>query len=49
MLQVTKQLFEPLLMQLIHWFTKNNKAESEESMALLDSIYVSYWWAAKYA
>lgn len=27
-------------MQLIHWFTKNNKAESEESMALLDAIYV---------
>ncbi|XP_061175418.1 DNA-dependent protein kinase catalytic subunit-like [Saccostrea echinata] len=36
---VTKQLYEPLLMQLIHWFTKNNKAESEESMALLDAIY----------
>ncbi|XP_056017774.1 DNA-dependent protein kinase catalytic subunit-like isoform X2 [Ostrea edulis] len=36
---VTKQLFEPLLMQLIHWFTKNNTTENEESMSLLDAIY----------
>ncbi|XP_076075287.1 DNA-dependent protein kinase catalytic subunit-like [Mytilus galloprovincialis] len=37
--QVAKQLFEPLIMQIIHWFTNNKKAESEETMTLLDSIY----------
>lgn len=28
-------------MQIIHWFTNNKKAESEETMTLLDAIYVS--------
>ncbi len=35
---VTKQLFEPLLFQIIHWFTKNVSFESVETMALLDAI-----------
>ncbi|CAL1543153.1 unnamed protein product [Lymnaea stagnalis] len=37
--QVCKDLFEPLMMQLIHWFTNNKMAESPETMALLDCIF----------
>ncbi|KAI0227633.1 DNA-dependent protein kinase catalytic subunit [Lamellibrachia satsuma] len=36
--QVAKQLFEPLMMQLIHWFTGSRKFESEDTMALLDTL-----------
>ncbi|XP_069369172.1 DNA-dependent protein kinase catalytic subunit isoform X2 [Paralichthys olivaceus] len=36
--QVTRQLFEPLVMQLIHWFTNNKKFESEDTVAVLDAI-----------
>ncbi|XP_069123844.1 DNA-dependent protein kinase catalytic subunit-like [Argopecten irradians] len=36
---VAKQLFEPLTMQIIHWFTGSKKAESEETMSLLDAIF----------
>ncbi|XP_071796803.1 DNA-dependent protein kinase catalytic subunit-like [Asterias amurensis] len=36
--QVSKQLFEPLVMQLIHWFTGNKTFESEETIALLKAL-----------
>ncbi|KAI9542854.1 hypothetical protein NQZ68_016158 [Dissostichus eleginoides] len=36
--QVTRQLFEPLVMQLIHWFTNNKKFESKDTVAVLDAI-----------
>ncbi|XP_051572291.1 DNA-dependent protein kinase catalytic subunit-like isoform X3 [Myxocyprinus asiaticus] len=36
--QVTRQLFEPLVMQLIHWFTNNRKFESQDTVALLEAI-----------
>ncbi|KAJ3611495.1 hypothetical protein NHX12_021510 [Muraenolepis orangiensis] len=36
--QVTRQLFEPLVMQLIHWFTNNNKFESQDTVAVLEAI-----------
>jgi DNA-dependent protein kinase catalytic subunit len=36
--QITRQLFEPLVFQLIHWFTKNLTQENEDTMALLDAI-----------
>ncbi|KAG2383045.1 hypothetical protein C9374_005012 [Naegleria lovaniensis] len=36
--QVTKQLFEPLMFQLVHWLTQNMQYENKETMALLDSI-----------
>ncbi|KAK2178223.1 hypothetical protein NP493_553g02004 [Ridgeia piscesae] len=36
--QVAKQLFEPLMMQLIHWFTGNHKFESDDTVALLDTL-----------
>ncbi|XP_026183019.1 DNA-dependent protein kinase catalytic subunit isoform X2 [Mastacembelus armatus] len=36
--QVTRQLFEPLVMQLIHWFTNNKKFESQDTVALLEAI-----------
>ncbi|TRY56699.1 hypothetical protein DNTS_012969 [Danionella cerebrum] len=36
--QVTRQLFEPLVMQLIHWFTNNRKFESQDTVAVLDAI-----------
>ncbi|XP_062044500.1 DNA-dependent protein kinase catalytic subunit isoform X2 [Lepus europaeus] len=36
--QVTRQLYEPLVMQLIHWFTNNKKFESQDTVALLDTI-----------
>ena len=39
--QVAKQLFEPLTMQLIHWFTSSKQSGNEERDALLDSVYVS--------
>jgi hypothetical protein len=35
---VTRQLFEPLVFQLIHWFTGNTKMESKDTMTLLDAI-----------
>ncbi|XP_070581112.1 DNA-dependent protein kinase catalytic subunit-like [Ptychodera flava] len=36
--QVSRQLFEPLVMQMIHWFTNNKKFESPETIAMLDAI-----------
>eukprot|EP00058_Branchiostoma_floridae_P019566 XP_002605056.1 hypothetical protein BRAFLDRAFT_85202 [Branchiostoma floridae] len=36
--QVARQLFEPLMLQLIHWLTNNRKYESDETVALLDAI-----------
>uniref|UniRef100_A0A452QYJ1 DNA-dependent protein kinase catalytic subunit n=1 Tax=Ursus americanus TaxID=9643 RepID=A0A452QYJ1_URSAM len=36
--QVTRQLYEPLVMQLIHWFTNNKKFESQDTVALLEKI-----------
>lgn len=36
--QVTRQLFEPLVMQLIHWFTNNRKFESQDTVAVLEAI-----------
>ncbi|GFR68841.1 DNA-dependent protein kinase catalytic subunit [Elysia marginata] len=39
--QVCKDLFQPLILQLIHWFTNSKMAESPETMALLDCIFDS--------
>ncbi|XP_041045109.1 DNA-dependent protein kinase catalytic subunit isoform X2 [Carcharodon carcharias] len=36
--KVTNQLFEPLVMQLIHWLTNNRKFESRDTVALLEAI-----------
>ncbi|KAJ8010680.1 hypothetical protein DPEC_G00077640 [Dallia pectoralis] len=36
--QVTRQLFQPLVMQLIHWFTNNKKFESQDTVAVLEAI-----------
>ncbi|CAJ1081863.1 DNA-dependent protein kinase catalytic subunit [Xyrichtys novacula] len=36
--QVTRQLFEPLVMQMIHWFTNNKKFESQDTVAVLEAI-----------
>ncbi|EAL66880.2 DNA-dependent protein kinase subunit [Dictyostelium discoideum AX4] len=36
--QVTKQLFQPLVFQMIHWFTRNKKQESDDTMNLLNAI-----------
>ncbi|XP_075994169.1 DNA-dependent protein kinase catalytic subunit isoform X2 [Genypterus blacodes] len=36
--QVTRQLFEPLVMQLIHWFTSNKRFESQDTVAVLEAI-----------
>uniref|UniRef100_A0A8C0BSB7 DNA-dependent protein kinase catalytic subunit n=1 Tax=Buteo japonicus TaxID=224669 RepID=A0A8C0BSB7_9AVES len=36
--QVTRQLYEPLVMQLIHWFTNNKKFESQDTVAFLEAI-----------
>ncbi|XP_023688567.2 DNA-dependent protein kinase catalytic subunit isoform X1 [Paramormyrops kingsleyae] len=36
--QVTRQLYEPLVMQLIHWFTSNKKFESQDTVAVLEAI-----------
>ena len=35
---VARQLFEPLVQQLIHWFTRNKQYESEETVVLLNAI-----------
>lgn len=35
---VPKQLFEPLMRQIIHWFTRSDSGERPETAALLDSI-----------
>ncbi|KAJ7402013.1 hypothetical protein BTVI_90061 [Pitangus sulphuratus] len=35
---VTRQLYEPLVMQLIHWFTNNKKFESQDTVAFLEAI-----------
>ncbi|XP_068093458.1 DNA-dependent protein kinase catalytic subunit isoform X2 [Hyperolius riggenbachi] len=36
--QVTRQLYEPLVTGLIHWFTNNRKFESNDTVALLEAI-----------
>lgn len=36
--QVTKQLFHPLVFQLIHWFTNTNTTLFKDSRALLDAV-----------
>uniref|UniRef100_A0A674JBQ4 DNA-dependent protein kinase catalytic subunit n=1 Tax=Terrapene triunguis TaxID=2587831 RepID=A0A674JBQ4_9SAUR len=36
--QVTRQLYELLVMELIHWFTNNKKFESQDTVALLEAI-----------
>jgi DNA-PKcs, N-terminal/Phosphatidylinositol 3- and 4-kinase/DNA-PKcs, CC5/DNA-dependent protein kinase catalytic subunit, CC1/2/DNA-dependent protein kinase catalytic subunit, CC3/FAT domain/FATC domain len=36
--QVTRQLFQPLVFQLIHWLTNNSQREHDETMAMLDAI-----------
>jgi hypothetical protein len=41
---VTRQLYEPLVMQLIHWLTNNKKFESQDTVALLEAILVSSIW-----
>lgn len=38
--QVARQLYEPLVMQLIHWFTNNKKFESQDTVAFLEAILV---------
>lgn len=38
---MTRQLFEPLVMQLIHWFTNNRKFESQDTVAVLEAILVN--------
>ena len=40
--KVTRQLFEPLVMQLIHWFTGNKKFESADTSELLNAIQVCF-------
>ncbi|KAJ3289778.1 hypothetical protein HK104_007244 [Borealophlyctis nickersoniae] len=35
--KVTRDLFRPLVFQLIHWFTKNTRAENPESMIMLNA------------
>ncbi|KAH3862878.1 hypothetical protein DPMN_025853 [Dreissena polymorpha] len=37
---VARQLFEPLMMQVIHWYTGNKQHKSEETETLLDAIYI---------
>ncbi|KAJ3389035.1 hypothetical protein HDU92_001207 [Lobulomyces angularis] len=34
---VTRDLFRPLIFQLIHWLTRNSKYENPETMAMLDA------------
>ncbi|KAJ8280685.1 hypothetical protein GJAV_G00057750 [Gymnothorax javanicus] len=36
--QVTRQLYQPLVMQIIHWFTNNKKFESQDTVLLLEAI-----------
>ncbi|KFP72380.1 DNA-dependent protein kinase catalytic subunit, partial [Acanthisitta chloris] len=36
--QVTRQLYEPLVMQLIHWFTNNKKFESQDTSGIVDPV-----------
>lgn len=40
---MTRQLFEPLVMQLIHWFTNNKKFESQDTVAVLEAIMVNVY------
>uniref|UniRef100_UPI00358ED0A1 DNA-dependent protein kinase catalytic subunit isoform X2 n=1 Tax=Myxine glutinosa TaxID=7769 RepID=UPI00358ED0A1 len=35
---VPKQMFEPLVLQMIHWFTSSNTFEQPETVALLNSL-----------
>jgi DNA-dependent protein kinase catalytic subunit len=36
--KVAEQLFRPLVLQMIHWFTRNTQYESPDTVALLDAI-----------
>ena len=40
-LQVAKQLFNPLMMQLIHWFSSTNQIGSPETVVLMDTLMVN--------
>lgn len=35
-------MYEPLVMQLIHWFTNNKKFESQDTVAFLEAILVGH-------
>ncbi|KAI8906218.1 hypothetical protein DFJ77DRAFT_504568 [Powellomyces hirtus] len=35
--RVTQELFRPLVFQIIHWLTKNSRAENPETMAMLNA------------
>jgi DNA-dependent protein kinase catalytic subunit len=37
--KVTRDLFRPLVMQLIHWLTKNSVAENPETMSILQAVF----------
>ncbi|CAM9241776.1 unnamed protein product, partial [Lampetra fluviatilis] len=37
--QVTRQLFEPLMMQIIHWFANNRTFESPVTATLLNTLF----------
>ncbi|KAI9335926.1 NUC194 domain-containing protein, partial [Obelidium mucronatum] len=37
--KVTRELFRPLVIQLVHWLTKNSKYENPETMALLQASF----------
>ena len=39
---VSRQLFQTLGIQLVHWFSKNHQFESNETMTLLDSVWQKY-------
>ena len=39
--QVAEQLFRPLVLQMIHWFTRNTQYESPDTITLLEAILVN--------
>jgi DNA-dependent protein kinase catalytic subunit len=36
--KVAEQLFRPLVLQMVHWFTRNTQYESPDTIALLDAV-----------
>ena len=42
MLQFTKTLFTTFMLQMIHWFTKNQNYQNPETMSMLETLMVGF-------
>lgn len=41
---IAMQLFDPLMIQITHWFSSQWKIKSIETSLLIDQLMVSFFW-----